>query len=159
MSPQANPVPDISKVVKKWSAKRGALIMALHEIQNLFGYVPRAVTLQLAREMRVPVARIYEVLTFYNYFKLEPPGKHTVSVCLGTACYLKGGKELFASCCEHLGIGDDETTPDKEFYLQSVRCVGACGLAPVAIIDGRTCGKMGVAAVPEALAKCREEVR
>ncbi len=135
-------VPDISRTVQKWRKKRGSLIMALHEVQNRYGYVPRNVSLQLAQLMDVPLARIYEVVTFYNYFNLEPPGRNNVSVCLGTACYLKGAPDIFDSLKEVLGLEDGGTTGDGEFHLQSVRCVGCCGLAPVVVMNGQTLSKV-----------------
>lgn len=149
--------PDISRVVARWRNKQGSLIMALHEIQNLFGHVPRSVSMQLAREMRVPVARIYEVLTFYNYFRLEPPGRHVISVCLGTACYLKGSKGLLDGLERELGVKDGNTTVDRNFHLQSVRCVGACGLAPVAVVDGHTMGKATCGQECEIIGRCLKQ--
>jgi NADH-quinone oxidoreductase subunit E len=133
--------------VKKWGRKRGSLIMMLHEIQNQYGFVPREVALELGEAVDVPLARIYEVLTFYNYFKLTSPGKVVISVCTGTACHLKGAGELIDAFREELGIGEGETTEDGVFHLQSVRCVGCCGLAPVAILNGKTYGKLKPAQV------------
>jgi NADH-quinone oxidoreductase subunit E len=128
---------DISSITEKWSKKRGNLIMVLHEIQNVYGHVPRSVALELARQMGVPLARIYEVLTFYHYFKLKPPGKFVISICMGTACYLKGALEIVREFEQRLGIVAGETTEDGMFHLQSVRCLGCCNLAPVAMINGR----------------------
>ncbi|MBN1515158.1 NAD(P)H-dependent oxidoreductase subunit E [Candidatus Sumerlaeota bacterium] len=160
MSEQLSSAPDISRTVKKWLKKRGSLIMALHEIQNTFGYVPRSVSLQLAHLMDVPLARIYEVLTFYNYFRLDPPGKNTISVCMGTACYLKGAPKLVEAFAEELGVQEGETTPDGQFFLQSVRCVGCCGLAPVVVVNGTVMSKVDVSQVKEIIASCmqKEEV-
>jgi NADH-quinone oxidoreductase subunit E len=138
---------DIGLTVKKWGRKRGSLIMMLHEIQNQYGFVPREVALELGEAVDVPLARIYEVLTFYNYFKLTSPGKVVISVCTGTACHLKGAGELIDAFREELGIGEGETTEDGVFHLQSVRCVGCCGLAPVAILNGKTYGKLKPAQV------------
>jgi NADH:ubiquinone oxidoreductase subunit E len=149
--------PDISRTVQKWQRKRGSLIMALHEIQNRFGYVPRDISLQIAQLMDVPLARIYEVLTFYNYFKIEPPGKHIVSVCLGTACYLKGADHLMDAFKQELKVGEGETTKDGLFHLQGVRCVGCCGLAPVVVVDGNTHSKVKAETVPNLLSTCAKE--
>lgn len=129
-------VQDWSKAVKKWSSKRGNLIMILHEIQNLHGYIPRDVAIKVAKEVDVPLAQIYEVLTFYNYFKITPPGKFVISVCLGTACFLKGGGKIFSALSEELGIGEGQSTGDGLFHLQGVRCLGCCGLAPVVLVNG-----------------------
>ncbi len=146
---------DISLTVKKWRKKRGSLIMMLHDIQNQYGFVPREVALELAEAVDVPLARIYEVLTFYNYFKLKSPGKVVISVCTGTACHLKGAGELVDAFREELGIGEGETTEDDVFHLQSVRCVGCCGLAPVVILNGKTYGKMKPAQVRAVIAEWR----
>jgi len=137
MTEHTAPLPDLARLVHKWQHKRGCLIMALHEIQERLGYVPREVSLELAKLMGVPLARIYEVLTFYHYFRIAPPGRHIVSVCLGTACYLKGGSDLLRMTNAQLGVKEGETTSDGEFHLQSVRCVGCCGMAPVVVMDGR----------------------
>lgn len=133
---------DVTRVIKKWRGKRGSLIMALHEIQDRFGYVPREVSLQVSQQMDVPMARIYEVLTFYHYFKLEAPGKYIISVCLGTACYLKGANALIEAFEKELGIKIGSSTPDKLFHLQEVRCVGCCGLAPVVVVNNQTFPKV-----------------
>lgn len=154
---EAVQTPDISRTVKKWRNKRGSLIMALHEIQNLYGYVPRSVSLQLAQLMGVPLSRIYEVLTFYHYFKLTPPGKNIVSVCMGTACYLKGAPEVLKRCRETLGVDEGQTTEDGQFHLQSVRCVGCCGLAAVVVVNGETMSKVGADAVDGIVERCRKE--
>lgn len=149
--------PDVTVAVKKWRRKRGNLIMVLHEIHNHHGYLPRGLALQVAKEMNVPLARIYEVLTFYNYFKLTPPGKFVVSVCLGTACYLKGGGDLFAAMSEELKVGEGETTPDGLFHLQGVRCLGCCGLAPVVMVNGRIYSKVRPGDVRNIIADCHEQ--
>ena len=133
--------PEIGKTVRKWRRKRGSLIMMLHDIQEQRGYVPRELSFALAREVDVPLARIYEVLTFYNYFKLESPGKVVVSVCTGTACHLKGAPEIIAAFREELRISEGQTN-EEGIHLQSVRCVGCCGLAPVTAINGKTYGKL-----------------
>jgi len=133
---------DVAAIAKRWKNKRGSLIMALHALQDRHGYVPRDAAMSLGQEMNVPLARIYEVLTFYNYFRLESPGKHVVSVCMGTACYLKGAPELLERASAALGIAPGETTPDGEYHLQVVRCVGCCGLAPVVTINEKLLAKV-----------------
>ena len=133
---------DVAAIAKRWKSKRGSLIMALHALQDRYGYVPREAAMNLGEQMDVPLARIYEVLTFYNYFRLESPGKHVVSVCMGTACYLKGAPHLLENASARLGIGAGETTPDGEYHLQVVRCVGCCGLAPVVTVDAKLLSKV-----------------
>jgi NADH-quinone oxidoreductase subunit E len=133
---------DVAAIAKRWKNKRGSLIMALHRLQDRYGYVPRDAAMSLGQEMDVPLARIYEVLTFYNYFRLKSPGKHVVSVCMGTACYLKGAPQLLERASDALGIRPGETTPDEEYHLQVVRCVGCCGLAPVVTINEKLLAKV-----------------
>ncbi len=140
--PAGTPPDAISLIAKRWKNKRGSLIMALHDVQETFGYVPREVALKLAPQLGVPVARIYEVVTFYNYFKLEAPGRHVISVCMGTACYLKGAPEIKERLMAHFGIKSGETTPDKEWHLQDVRCIGCCGLAPVVTVNSKIIAKV-----------------
>ncbi len=135
-------VGDMDQLVAKWKDKPGNLIMILHELQNHYGYVPREASFELSRLLDVPLARIYEVITFYNYFKLEPPGKHVISVCMGTACYLKGTPLVLDELKEVLGVEEAQTTKDGMFHLQVVRCLGCCGLAPVLMIDGKIYGKV-----------------
>lgn len=132
----------ITKIVGPWKGRPGNLIMILHAIQNRYGYVPREVSFELSRILDLPLARIYEVITFYNYFKLDPPGKHTISVCMGTACYLKGAPQVIEELKDILNIEEGQTTPDRQFHLQVVRCLGCCGLAPVMMIDDKIYGKL-----------------
>jgi len=133
---------DVAAISKRWKTKRGSLIMALHGLQDRYGYVPREAAMSLGEQMDVPLARIYEVLTFYNYFRLKSPGKHVVSVCMGTACYLKGAPRLLDEASERLGISPGETSPDGEYHLQVVRCVGCCGLAPVVTVNAELLAKV-----------------
>ena len=147
---------EIQLALKKWASRRGALIMALHEIQNLRGHVPRATALALAEGLGVPLARIYEVLTFYHYFKLTAPGKAVISVCTGTACHLKGAPALVDELQRELGVKPGETTPDGLFHLQCVRCVGCCGLAPVIVINSKTYGRLKPSDIRAIVAEWRE---
>lgn len=148
---------EIGAIAEKWRDKKGSLIMVLHEIQNHFGYVPRNVSLELSKVLGIPLARIYEVITFYNYFKLEPPGKFTIAVCLGTACYLKGAPEIVDEIKSLLNIGEGETTPDGLFHLDVVRCLGCCGLAPVMMVNGQIYGKVKRNEVMGILSKYKSE--
>jgi len=133
---------DVSLVVKKWKDKRGSLIMALHDLQSRYGYVPRDAALAMAKGLGVPLARIYEVITFYNYFKLEAPGKYIISVCTGTACHIKGAGTLLAGFESELRIKGGASTDDREYHLQGVRCLGCCGLAPLVSVNGKVYGKL-----------------
>lgn len=131
---------DVQQHVARWRNEEGNLIMILHAIQNQHGYVPREVAMELSRELGVKLARIYEVITFYHYFKLQPPGAHNITVCNGTACYLKGAADLLGEVRSQLGIAEGQTTPDRQFHLDVVRCIGCCGMAPAMVVDGKTCG-------------------
>jgi len=121
--------------IEPWKEREGNLIAVLHEVQNYYGYIPREVAMEISRILDVPLARIYEVITFYHLFKTAKPGKHTVSVCMGTACYLKGGPLVLEELKEILGIEPGETTEDGMFHLQVVRCLGCCSMAPVIMVD------------------------
>jgi len=118
------------------------LIAVLHKVQGLFGYLPREVMDQVADLMQIPTAHIWGVATFYHYFNLKPIGKHTISVCLGTACYVKGAAEILEAIKRELGIQVGQTTEDMMFTLQEARCLGACGIAPVIMIDDKIYGEL-----------------
>ena len=112
--------------------------------------------MQLRTELGVSLARVYEVITFYNYFRLESPGEHVVSVCMGTACYLKGAASLAEHASRRLGIQPGQTTTDGRYHLQTVRCVGCCGLAPVVTVDGAVIANTTRDALDDRLAKCEQ---
>ena len=141
--------------VEEWKDKPGNLIMILHRMQQIYGYIPRAEALELARVLDVPLAKIYGVITFYHFFKLNKPGKSKIQVCMGTACYLKGGQDLIQELENLLGIGVNQTTADREFSMEAVRCVGCCGLAPVVVVNEEVYGKVGKDRLPEILAEHR----
>ncbi|MCX8043053.1 MAG: NAD(P)H-dependent oxidoreductase subunit E [Desulfobacterota bacterium] len=122
-------------IIEKWRPKKGNLIMILHDVQDAFGYIPPDIARYLARTLHIPLARIYEVLTFYHYFKLQPPGKYKISVCMGTACYLKGSPSLLQELKNILNVEEGQTTKDGMFYLESVRCLGCCGLSPALAVN------------------------
>ena len=147
----------IQKHVDKWKDEEGNLILILHSIQNEFGYVPRDVAMELALALDVKLARIYEVITFYYYFKLIPPGKHNIALCNGTACYLKGTPALITHLEKTLGIKDGETTKDKMFHFETVRCIGCCGMAPAMTIDGKTFGKVKLEEIESILNQYRNK--
>jgi NADH-quinone oxidoreductase subunit E len=133
---------DVQNHVAHWREEEGNLIMILHAIQNQHGYVPREVAMELARELEVPLARIYEVITFYHYFKLQPPGAHSLTICNGTACYLKGATDLLNEARARLGVSEGQTTADRQFQFEVVRCIGCCGMAPAVVVDGKTHGRV-----------------
>lgn len=147
---------ETKKMMVKWKSKRGSLIMALHEIQGAFGYVPWCSMEVVAEELKIPMAQIYSVLTFYNHFKLNPPGKVVISICDGTACHIKGSQSVIDAFESELGVKAGITTDDGLFYIQVVRCLGCCGLAPVVVVNGKTYGRVTPLEVPKIIAEWRE---
>ena len=133
---------DLEKIINDKSDLENPLIEVLREAQELFGFLPEEVQLFIAEKMRIPVSEVYGVVTFYNFFSMKPRGKHVVNVCTGTACYVKGAPRLLQMLTDELGIELGETTPDNLFTLSSVRCVGACSLAPVFVIGEDTYGRI-----------------
>ena len=125
----------------------GALMPVMHEAQNIYGYLPAEVQTVIAEKLGIPLAEVYGVATFYSRFSLSPKGKHQISVCLGTACYVKGSDKILSALEKELKITCGECTPDGKFSIDSCRCVGACGLAPVMIIDGEVYGRLNPADV------------
>lgn len=121
---------------------KGALIEILHKAQNLFGYLPRDVQLFVARKLGIPGAEVYGVVSFYSYFTTKPRGKHTISVCMGTACFVRGADKIIERIKEKLDIESNEITEDGLFTLIDVRCIGACGLAPIVKIDDKVYGRV-----------------
>ncbi|GAB6277499.1 MAG: NADH-quinone oxidoreductase subunit NuoE [Rectinema sp.] len=146
---------ELQSYIDEWSKKEGGLVMMLHRIQNEFGYVPRAATEKLSLISGIPLAKIYGVITFYHFFKTTKPGKHRIAVCLGTACYLKGGQDLLEETCSILSIEPNEMTDDGLFSVDEVRCLGCCGLAPVLMIDNEVYGKLTKEQLPGIIAKYR----
>lgn len=147
---------NVRRHVDEWKDREGTLIMILHAIQNEHGYVPRGVAMELARETGINLARIYEVITFYHYFRLVPPGRHNVAICTGTACYLKGSANVLEEVEQLLGIKEGETTEDREFHLETVRCIGCCGMSPAMVVDGKTYGRVKSSDMAELIRKKRE---
>ena len=124
--------------------KEGALINILHEAQDLFGYLPEDLQLFIARKLNITAAKVFGVVTFYSYFSMEPKGKHSISVCMGTACFVKGAENVLDEFKKQLNIKEGNNTEDGLFSIDTLRCVGACGLAPVVIVDGKVYGRVKV---------------
>ena len=139
--------------IDEWKVKPGSLIMILHKTQETYGYISRPAAEMLSRLTGIPLARIYGVITFYHFFKTTKPGKHKVSVCLGTACYLKGSQDLIDEVRKILGIEPNGVTEDGLFSVDPVRCVGCCGLAPVLTVGTDTYGKLTKDMLPGIIAK------
>ena len=121
-------------------ADESSLIYVLKEAQGIFGYLPKEVQLHIADKLGVPYSKVYGVVSFYSYFSTNPVGEHKISVCLGTVCFVKGSDKIMAEFEKELNIKAGETTSDLKFTLDGLRCVGACGLAPVVVVDGKVYG-------------------
>ncbi len=134
----------LQKFIEQFRDDKGCLMPVMQEAQNIYGYLPIEVQTMISDGLGVPLEKVYGVSTFYSQFSLTPKGKHTVSVCLGTACYVKGAGEIYNKLMEVLGIVGGECTPDGMFSLEACRCVGACGLAPVMIVDDDVHGRVTV---------------
>ncbi len=147
----------LREVIAKHRSERGCLMPILHEAQGIYGYLPAEVQTIIAEELNIPLSEVYGVATFYTQFSLQPKGKHRVSVCLGTACYVKGSDKILAAVERELRISCGECTPDGMFSIDSCRCVGACGLAPVMIVDDDVYGRLTEKDVPGILKKYMEE--
>ncbi|MDY0120299.1 MAG: bidirectional hydrogenase complex protein HoxE, partial [Sulfurimonas sp.] len=132
----------VEKTMKKLGYERSALIETLHSAQETFGYLEIDALKMIAKRLRLPYSKVYGVATFYHFFRLKPKGEHTVVVCTGTACYIKGANEILEKFEKKFGIKAGETTDDAFISLLSARCVGSCSLAPVVIYDNKVAGKL-----------------
>ncbi len=135
---------ELLKIIEAHKDDKGALMPVLQQAQEVYGYLPIEVQEIIAKEMDIPLEKVYGVVTFYSQFSLNPKGKYTISVCLGTACYVKGSGDIFNKLSEILGIKGGETTPDGKFSLVDCRCIGACGLAPVLTVNDDVYGRLTV---------------
>ena len=140
-------------VIVSCNGDKSQLMKVLNAAQEIYGYVPVSAQKLISEELDIPMAEIYGVITFYTRFSLQPKGKYNISVCLGTACYVKGSQNVLDKVKEILGIDVGEVTPDGKFSIESVRCLGACGLAPVMTVNEDVYGQMNPAKVEEILSK------
>ncbi len=144
---------ELKSVIQKHKDQKGALMPVLQEAQEIYGYLPIEVQTMIAEGLDIPLEEVYGVVTFYAQFSLYPKGQYKVSVCLGTACYVKGSGDIYDRLQQRLGIQGGQCTPDGKFSLEACRCVGACGLAPVMTINEDVYGKITPDDVDEILAK------
>lgn len=135
-------VATIREICKSFDNKPGDLINVLHKVQGEFGYLPAEVQEVVANELNVSLAKVYGVVTFYSFFTMIPKGKHPISICTGTACYVRGAEKVLEEFKKELGIKVGESTADGKFSLTCLRCVGACGLAPVVLVGEKTYGRI-----------------
>jgi len=143
----------LKDIIAKHRGKPESLIEVLHQTQEAFGYLPKDVQAEIAKVLNVPLTRVYGVVTFYNLFTMVPKGRHSISVCLGTSCYVRGGKRIMRHVKDILQIEDGETTEDMRFSLESIRCMGACALAPVVRLDKDLYSHVTVTKIPEILSR------
>jgi len=144
-------IEDIKSICHSFGNEGGELINVLHKTQGLFGYLPAEVQEIIAKELNVSLANVYGVVTFYSFFTMKPKGKHPISICLGTACYVRGAEKVLDEFKRALNIKVGESTPDGKFSLSCLRCVGACGLAPVVMIGEKVYGRVSPDGVKDIL--------
>lgn len=135
----------VEAAMRRYGHQPHALIECLHSVQEAFGFLDEDGLRFVAQSLQVPLSQVYGAATFYHFFTLRPPGRHTCVVCTGTACYIKGAPQLLAAMEEEYGIKPGETTSDGELSLLTARCVGSCSIAPVAVLDDHVTGKLGPA--------------
>lgn len=143
----------LDAVIEECKGNKSLLMHVMQEAQDIYGYLPYEVQVMIAEGMDVPLEKVYGVSTFYAQFALSPKGEYNISVCLGTACYVKGSQEVLDKITEQLGIGEGECTADGKFSLEACRCIGACGLAPVMTVNDEVYGKLTAKDVPDILKK------
>ncbi|KAF0117955.1 MAG: hydC [bacterium] len=141
----------LDEIINKSKDKPGSLIPILEEAQMVLGFLPIPILRIIAKGLNLPLSRVYGVVTFYSFFTMKPRGKYTLRVCLGTACYVRGGKAIYEKVMKELTVEEGDTTPDRLFTLETVRCVGACGLGPVIFVGDNVHGRLKPAKVKEVL--------
>jgi len=148
---------ELDAYIAELETTRGALIAVLHRAQDIFGYLPREVQSHVARMLALPASRVYGVVTFYSFFNTQPKGRHKINVCLGTACFVRGSEKILDEFKKELGIGVGQVTADGCFSLDSLRCVGACGLAPVVTVNGKVYARVKKEDIKRIIDECIAE--
>jgi NADH:ubiquinone oxidoreductase subunit E len=147
----------IDTIIKKYQKEKDPALIILQDVQEILGYVGKDYLKRISDRSGYPLTTLYGIVSFYPYFKLYPPGKNIIKVCMGTACHVKGSESLLDELKRQLCINPGETTKDKTFSLEAVRCLGCCGLAPVIMINDKTYGRIKVSKLKSILDKYREE--
>ena len=142
---------EVKEILEQYTTAKDNLVPILNDVQVKYGYIPQIAQSEISEYLNIPMAEIYGVITFYSRFTLKPKGKYAISVCLGTACFVKGSKKLMNRLKERLGIKEGETTKDGKFSIDSTRCLGACGIAPVFTVNGEVYGRATVKKLDEVL--------
>lgn len=148
---------EVDRLLAPYRGQPGSLIQALHKAQNIVGYLPREVQVRVAEELNVPLTKVYGVVSFYSLFTIKPKGKHRIHVCTGTACYVRGANQLLNQLAEDLKVKPGDTTEDGQFSVDSVRCLGACGLGPVVTVNEEVYGRVQTDRMSEILQKYAKE--
>ena len=141
------------EVIEQHKGEKGCLMPIMQQAQEIYGYLPIEVQTIIAKGLDISIEEVYGVSTFYSMFSLAPKGEYKISVCLGTACYVKGAQAVLDKICEIIGIGPDECTADGKFSIEACRCIGACGLAPVFTVNDEVYGRLTADDVPDIIAK------
>jgi len=152
----AEKLKQLREVITQHKQEKGALMPVLQAAQDLFGHVPREVQEAIAEGLGIPLSEVYGVSTFYSQFTLEPNGEHIISVCMGTACYVKNSQHILDKLSEILDVPPNKTTPDFKFTLNATRCIGACGLAPVIMIGAEAYGNLVPDDLPDIIKRYRD---
>ena len=139
---------EISAIINQYQGKESSILAILQDIQGKEKYLPKEILEQVSQKMQIPMTQIFRLATFYNALSIKPRGKHKIDVCLGTACHVRGGNKIIDKLKRDLSISVGETTKDKRFTLESVRCVGCCSLGPVAVVDGQVFGRLTQDKIP-----------
>jgi NADH-quinone oxidoreductase subunit E len=139
---------EIDTIIKQYRGNESAILVILQDIQSKEKYLPKEVLEEVSQKMHIPMTQVFRIATFYNALSIKPRGRHKVDVCLGTACHVRGGNKIIDKLSRDLGIQVGETTKDKRFTLESVRCVGCCSLGPVMVVDGNVFGRLTQEKVP-----------
>ena len=147
----AEQLKEVDDITSKYRGKPGALIPVLAKVQEVLGYLPKGALMKIAKGLNLPIANVYGVVTFYSFFSMVPKGRHNIRICFGTACYVRGMQRILDTLTNLLGIKSGGCTEDRRFSLETVRCLGVCGLAPVIVIDEDTHGLVKVAKVEKTL--------
>ena len=148
---------EMEEILKKHPKQKDSLIAILNEVQEKYGYIPKTCQIEISKYLNMPMAEIYGVITFYSRFTTSPKGKYNIAVCLGTACFVKGSQSILDRLKERLKITGGQTTPDGKFSIDEVRCVGACGLAPVFMVNDEVYGNATVKMVDEVIDRLEKE--
>ncbi len=150
---------DVDKIIKRYNNSKTALIPILQDIQSKNKWLPPEILLYISKKLEIPLINIFSIVTFYKSFSLKPRGKHLITVCLGTACHVRGGPQVLEEIKNQLAIDVNETTPDENFTLQTVRCLGVCALGPLMTIDDEYYGQVTTKIIPSLLKKYKKRVQ